>query len=416
MAAQLDWDDLRCFLAMGEETTLRSAAGALKVSHSTLLRRLHALEAQLGARLYDRQPRGFALTEEGRTLLGALLRAQDAIDDGVRKIIGKDERLEGPIRLSVPDFLAFYCLLEPLRAFQDAHPAIDLHVDITYEAADLTRREADIAVRMTLLDDNPPEGLVGRKVLQSAATGYATPAYLERYDLSDPLGGAVWLGWKSGAPQRWIAETPYAHLPARGAYNHAELQHHAALAELGMAYIPTVIGDSDKRLVRAPNMTPKPARDIWVLTHADLRETSRMRRTPLGKDQVLIGPYATLLPVDPGSTDWPDLSELAENGLALLVPTGQMPAAMPKARLEMEPYGHGALVERFNHLFGHKMGVELPDLLTIALEDPAVSLTDALSAEGLGDLDLDDVAVLACPLWAIPATDRAEVTRLCKHP
>ena len=147
-----------------------------------------------------------------------------------------------------------------------------------------------------------------------------------------------------------------------------------------------------------------------------LTETSRMRRTPLGKDQVLVGPYATLLPVGPDGTDWPDLSGLAENGLALLVPAGQAPAAMPMARLDMPPYGHLPLVGRKDHLLGHKLGVDLPDVLTVALGDPGVSLTAALSVEGLGDLDLDDVAVLACPLWAIPATDRAEVTRLCKYP
>ncbi|MBO9477889.1 hypothetical protein J7382_10120 [Shimia sp. R11_0] len=161
-------------------------------------------------------------------------------------------------------------------------------------------------------------------------------------------------------------------------------------------------------------MTPAQA-DIATIAQW-LTDTSRMRRTPLGKDQVLVGPYATLLGVDPGGTDWPDLSGLAENGLALFVPTGQMPATMPKARLDMKPYGHGPLVGRVDHLFGHKLGEDLPDVLTIALDDPAVSLTDALLAEGLGDLDLDEVAVLACPLWTIPATDRAEVTRLCKHP
>lgn len=161
-------------------------------------------------------------------------------------------------------------------------------------------------------------------------------------------------------------------------------------------------------------MTPAQA-DISAIAQW-LTDTSRMRRTPLGKDQVLVGPYATLLGIDSSGTDWPDLSGLAENGLVLFVPTGQMPSTMPKARLEMKPHGHPPLVERVDHLFGHKLGVELPDILTIALDDPAVTLTDALLAEGLGDLDLDAVAVLACPLWAIPATDRAEVTRLCKGP
>ncbi|MGX9353937.1 hypothetical protein ACS3SW_01875 [Roseobacteraceae bacterium S113] len=110
------------------------------------------------------------------------------------------------------------------------------------------------------------------------------------------------------------------------------------------------------------------------------------------------------------------MSGLAENGLALLVPTGQMAAAMPKDRLDMPPHGHPPLVARADHQFGHKQGVDLPDVLAIALGDPGVGLTDAVTAEGLADLDLDDVAVLACPPWAIPASERAEATLLCKHP
>lgn len=275
--ADLSWDDLRQFLAMGQARTLRAAAGALGVSHSTLMRRLETLERQIGVALYRRHSRGFTLTDEGRDLLAALGRAEEAIYDGVRGVAGKDARLAGPIRVSLPDFLAFYCLLEPLRGFQDAHPSIELEIDISYATADLARQEADVAVRMTFLDENPPDGLVGRKVLASAATGYATPSYLAGHDLSDPEGGAVWLGWRAGSGDAWRADTPYPHLPVRASYNHAELQHHAAVAEHGLAYIPTLIGETDPRLVRVPGMTPKPARDIWVLTHADLRDTARMR-------------------------------------------------------------------------------------------------------------------------------------------
>lgn len=141
-----------------------------------------------------------------------------------------------------------------------------------------------------------------------------------------------------------------------------------------------------------------------------------MRRTPLGKDQVLVGPYATLLGVDPGGTDWPDLSGLAENGLALFVPTGQMPAAMPKARLDMPPHGHPPLLARVDHLFGHKLGVDLPDVLTVALSSPTESVLDVLAGEGLAGIDLDAVACLCVPLWAIPLEDRTTVAALCKHP
>lgn len=82
----------------------------------------------------------------------------------------------------------------------------------------------------------------------------------------------------------------------------------------------------------------------------------------------------------------------------------------------MEPHGHPALVRQFGHLFVHKLGVELPDVLTLALSSPTQSFLDVLAGEGLANIDLDAVAVLAVPLWAILATDRAEITRLCKHP
>ena len=83
---------------------------------------------------------------------------------------------------------------------------------------------------------------------------------------------------------------------------------------------------------------------------------------------------------------WPRVDDAAGPGSA-----GHLP------RQEQPPYGHKPLVARVDHLFGHKLGVDPPDVLTIALDEPSVSLTDALSAEGLDDLDLDNVAVLACP-------------------
>lgn len=161
-------------------------------------------------------------------------------------------------------------------------------------------------------------------------------------------------------------------------------------------------------------MTPAQA-DIAAISDW-LTASSRMRRTPLGKDRVLVGPWATLLPVDPESTDWPDLSELAENGLALLVPAGQMPAKMPKARIDMPPHGHPALVERVRHLLANKLGVDLPDVLTMALSSPAESVLDVLAGEGLADIDFATVPCLCVPLWAIPLADRPTVADLCKHP
>ncbi len=266
MKPNIDWDDLRLFQALARHPTVRAAASALGISHSTMSRRLDRLEHQVGAALFERGPRGFTLTDAGHQLLASVDAAADQFDAGLLKVSGLDQRLAGPIRLTLPDFLAFYCLLVPLRVFQARHPEIALEIDISYAAFDLDRREADVAVRMIGVDETPPETLVGRRVAVSYATGYGVADATQ-----------CWLGWAQDDDEAWVRQTPYPDWPISGSYNHAELQHHAAVAGLGMAYLPCIIGDSDARLDRLPQMVPKPARDIWVLTHRDLRETARMK-------------------------------------------------------------------------------------------------------------------------------------------
>ena len=139
--------------------------------------------------------------------------------------------------------------------------------------------------------------------------------------------------------------------------------------------------------------------------------------SPLG-DWVFPAPFAALLPIDPDAPAGPqvDLSDLADGGLVFLVPTGQLAAPFAADRIERIVDGLPSPADRVAHLFRHRLGVDLPDVLTVALSSPAQSVMDVLTGEGLGDLDLAAVAVLAVPLWAIPADQRATVARLCEHP
>jgi len=289
-----DWDDLRLFQALANAATVRAAAAGLGISHSTLSRRLDTLEGRLGVTLFDRGPRGFKLTEAGAILLESVDDVSTSIDRGLLQVAGIDKRMEGLIRITLPDFLAFYCLLQSLESFRATHPKIELEVDISYASFDLDRREADVAIRMIALDQSPPPSLVGRKVGISAATGFATDAYLKGKDLTDPRCGAVWLGWAPDDSIDWVTDTPFPHLPIYGVFNHAELQHHAAIAGMGIAYLPLIIGDNDPRLHRVPGMTPKPSHDIWVLSHADLRETVRMKTLRDWVSQTLVSARGNL--------------------------------------------------------------------------------------------------------------------------
>ncbi|MEM7724548.1 MAG: hypothetical protein AAF376_19590 [Pseudomonadota bacterium] len=141
-------------------------------------------------------------------------------------------------------------------------------------------------------------------------------------------------------------------------------------------------------------------------------------RAPMDGDWVFPAPFATLLPIDPDAPAGPqvDLSELAEGGLVFLVPDGQLAAPFAADRIERPVDGLPSPADRVAHLFGHRLGVDLPDVLTVAMSSPAQSVMDVLTGEGLGDLDLAAVAVLAVPLWALPADQRATVAGLCEHP
>ncbi|MGR3549626.1 hypothetical protein [Pseudooceanicola sp.] len=141
-------------------------------------------------------------------------------------------------------------------------------------------------------------------------------------------------------------------------------------------------------------------------------------RSPMDGDWVFPAPFAALLPIDPDAPAGPqvDLSELADGGLVFLVPDGQLAAPFAADRIERVVDGLPSPTDRVAHLFGHRLGVDLPDVLTVALSSPAQSIMDVLTGEGLGDLDLAAVAVLAVPLWALPADQRSTVAALCEHP
>lgn len=141
-------------------------------------------------------------------------------------------------------------------------------------------------------------------------------------------------------------------------------------------------------------------------------------RAPMESDWVFPAPFAALLPIDPDAPAGPqvDLTELAEGGLVFLVPDGQLAAPFAADRIERPVDGLPSPADRVAHLFGHRLGVDLPDVLTVALSSPAQSVMDVLTGEGLGDLDLAAVAVLAVPLWALPADQRSTVAALCEHP
>lgn len=271
----LDWNDLKVFLALERGGSARTAAARLGTSHSTVLRRLQALEDALGAQVFDRTPDGLVLTGPGARLLVKAQQIEAEVFEVERDVLGADIRLQGPVRLTVPPPVAKYLLLPHLARFRRDYPEIDLEVVATYGYSDLGRRDADVAIRFA---EAPDDHLVGRQLPRFRDAVYASPAYVEAHSEVGEGSNAVWIGWPDA--QRFskrISQTAFASHPVAWRLPGLELQAEAARQGLGMALLPCIMGDRDPSLTRVPGTATYDTLPAWLLTHPDLRRMERVR-------------------------------------------------------------------------------------------------------------------------------------------
>lgn len=273
----LDWNDLRYVLAVHEQGSLARAARVLGVNHTTVLRRMNAFEQGLGVRLFERLPAGYVLTSAGEALLPAARSIADTLTDLERRLAGQDLRLRGSLRIATTDTLALGILPPHLARFRGEHDGVDLEVTTSNALANLSRRDADVAVRPAT---GSPDALVGRRVCAVALALYASPAYLARVPAKRPLGEHVWVApddsLSATSVGRWLRRTlPDVRVSMR-ADSYMVLRD-AASAGLGVAALPCYVGDRTPALVRVRNPLPELATELWILTHEDLRQTVRVR-------------------------------------------------------------------------------------------------------------------------------------------
>ena len=165
-----NWDDLRYALVIAEAGSLNGAAKALGVQHTTVLRRLDALEQRLGARLFERLRQGYTPTEAGELMAAQARQMRPAIAEMQRRIVGRDLELHGSLRLTTAFIATLYLLPEALAAFRRSHPGIEVEVHENSNLVDMSRRDADVALRMNRV---VPEHLVGRQLGEVRMRVYA---------------------------------------------------------------------------------------------------------------------------------------------------------------------------------------------------------------------------------------------------
>ncbi len=269
-----DWDDLRVFLALARAGSVRGAARNLRVTHPTVSRRLGGLEEMLGARLFERMPEGSALTQAGQEVLGLAVQMEEQVQEMGRRVLGRDTRLSGRLRVTLSGIFATRLLMPDLKAFQDAHPRVELEVETSYAMADLSRREADVAVRCT---KSPPENLVGRRLMLYASAAYASLEYLAEHDPVNSPADCRWIGRADDANPVWVKESAYPDVPVHGIMSDPEVQLEACKAGMGIAKLGCFVADREPDLRRLPPGEPDGRMQIWILTHPDLKNTLRVR-------------------------------------------------------------------------------------------------------------------------------------------
>ncbi|GEP05420.1 LysR family transcriptional regulator [Methylobacterium oxalidis] len=274
---RVDWDDLRYVLAVARAGSLAGAARALGVNHSTVLRRLGAYEARIGARLFERLPSGYVPTAAGEAMVKELVEIDAAIHDTERRAAGQDRRIIGTVRLSTTDTLMASVLPPALARVRAEHPSIVLEISTANRLAVLTRREADIALRPTA---SPPETLVGRRIAGLGYAAYAAPSYLSGRTADLALGEHLWLAPDASlgetAAARWLRANLREVEPVVRADSFVSLRD-LAVGGLGVALLPCYLGDTSPGLIRLPRAaTLDLGSTLWLLTHADLRRVARI--------------------------------------------------------------------------------------------------------------------------------------------
>ncbi|MFT5679941.1 MAG: DNA-binding transcriptional LysR family regulator [Myxococcota bacterium] len=271
----MDWNDLRYILAAHRARTLVGAAARLGVTHTTVGRRIRASEERMGVRLFDRTPDGLHVTPAGQDLVEVAERMEGEVLSVESRIMGRDTELSGPLRVSILDY-SFWALHGAFQSFLERYPSVDLTITATVEPVSLTRRDADVVLRLA---EAPPETLIGRRLGQVGFAVYASDALVDRIGADAGYAAYPWLGWDERSDGRWVdawlaENAPGARIAVR-IDESAIVRRQAIQSGMGVFFMPCFEGDAVSGLQRLGPVEFR--RSLWLLTLPDLRHTNRVR-------------------------------------------------------------------------------------------------------------------------------------------
>ena len=271
----INWDNLRFVLIVAKKGSIAAAARELDVNRTTVLRRIDVFQQDLGCRIFERGKSGYVLTLEAEKIIDAAQEVESTIFNIQRQIEGRELKLEGALRVTTTDTLMVSKIGPHLASFHRKHPHILVTVSMSNNVMDLTRRDADIAIRPT---KGPEAPLVGRQVSSIYIRAYASRDYLESFPELD---------WRS---HHWVGFAPSLMSTMPGKWLEARIPHDAiclrsdsfvglkvaAEQGMGLALLPHYLGESSPLLQVVSAPTEELTTGLWILTHPDLIRSARV--------------------------------------------------------------------------------------------------------------------------------------------
>lgn len=277
-----DWNRARAVLVTAEEGSFSAAARALGMAQPTIGRQVAALEAELDVTLFERagDRRGLQLTRTGLELIEHLRAMGDAATRLSMTAAGHSLSLDGPITITASEVISAFLLPPLVRQIRGRHPGIQIEIVATNDTTDLSRREADIAIRS--FKPTQPD-LVTRKIKDSDGWLYASPDYLDSVgnpSVSDDLTGVEFFAWDhtdmllNGLNALGLSLTPENFKIVSGSHL---VQWEYCKRGLGICVIIEEIGDAEPAVVRAIEGLPPISVPMWLTSHRELRTSRRVR-------------------------------------------------------------------------------------------------------------------------------------------
>ena len=278
----LDWNDLRYFLAVAREGSTLAAGRQLRVSQTTVARRVAALEEALGFPLFQKRQAGYVPTPLGNDLIARAEQVERAASGFAEAAAAQSRDLSGSVKITTEEVYAITLLAPILRELHEQHPELMIELDTSQQVRDLGAGEADISLRSTKGADQPA-GLVGRQLCIDDWALYCSRDYAARHGVPRSLaelkdhsfigggGGNLWIHY-----QAWLKTLGLEQQVA---------MHHATSGGLlsgirsgfGIAVLPCIVADADPDLVRCLPPRSDHERVMWLFTHERVRHTPRVR-------------------------------------------------------------------------------------------------------------------------------------------